>query len=341
MIRFIVLFFSLAFLSIGYYYRNPSLSIRHQRTPEGNRGTVEDPKKEQEDLRESHHFDRACDGVGGMNALDGSVPFGVHPLKYSSIGWILLGIYWLMQTQYYLDIKDFINAILCVGALPFFGYLSYREWQSVPSGGLEGLRFLSGVTIISLAGYTLVSAVPIIEGLVEYLNAYIVAAFLTLFGFPAEAGEMDFSGNPLWYRTNDLIISVPVLHDGNDEILITLSCTAIGSMLLFGAAIFSARESRKRKVEAFLLTVPVIFILNIVRQAMITYLTYSEMTSPEFAHNILGKFGSLLALLFLAWVLFTYLPSVLEGMQEIFDVLVGKRKTVQQGRKMEVGMKRK
>lgn len=246
---------------------------------------------------------------------------------FSAIGWILIGIYWLTQVSEYLDISDYINAFLCTAAFPFFTLLAYKEismgrdGDGIGAEGSEGLRFLSGITVITLAGYTIISAVPIVEGSLEYVNAYLVSAFLTATGFPSRAGSMDLSGNSPWFRSNDLIISAPILHDGHDEILITLSCTAFFSILLFGAAIFSAREPRRMKFKAFALTIPVMFVLNIIRMAMISYLTYTETTSPEFAHHILGRIGSLLALLFLAWVLLTFLPSLQTSMQDAYTAI--------------------
>jgi len=301
MFEYAILILSLCFLSTGYLVRN-----RHSRIGE----PVAKPS------------------VGMI-----SIPH--VPISYehiSALGWFLLGVYWLTQIPDYLDISDYINAMICTAAFPFFTFIAYKEISMHSNGngtgseGSEGLRFLSRITIITLTGYTIISAVPIVEGSLEYFNAYIVAAFLTATGFPSKAGAMDLSGNSPWIRSNDLIISAPILHDGHNEILITLSCTAFFSILLFSAAIFSAREPRRIKMKAFMLTIPVMFILNIIRMAMISYLTYTETTSPEFAHHILGKIGSLLALLFLAWVLLTFLPSLQTSTQDAYATIFGNGK---------------
>ena len=283
MVRFFILIFSIAFLGIGYYFRT----------------------KRTKDNIPPHHL-----------------PLSLGPLL-SAVGWVLFGLYWILHAPDFLEEEDVTNAFLCLAALPFFGYIALNEWKNSPIGGIEGLRFLSGIAIITMIGYTLVSYIPAVEGALEYVNAYLVAAFLSFFGFPAEAGAIDFSGNPLWHRTNDLIISVPVYHNGHDEIHITLSCTAFPSILLFSAAIVSARECFVTKARVFMLTVPVIFVFNIIRMVIVVHLTYGGITSAGFAHHVLGKAGSLLALIFLAWVLFTFLPSVLRSVGEVIEVFFG------------------
>lgn len=342
-INYTLLILSLFFLGSGYYIRSKG----------HNRSSVDHLKIHNHDGR-----DKSFGEKRSIKKTGTTVSF--NPLKLSAIGWFLLGVYWLLLVPEYLEDFDIFNVILCGGALPFFSYIGYIEWSSAnteikcptyekkemndtpgPSagtrpekdpqyganltyGGYEGLRFLSGITVISLAGYTIISGVPIVEGSMEYVNAYLVSAFLTLFGYPAEAGGIDYSGNPLWFRNNDLFISVPILHNGQNDVHITLSCTAFPSMLLFTSAIIGANESVRIKMKTFLLTVPVIFVLNILRMSIIVYLTYTGTTSADFAHHVVGKTGSLFALLFLAWVLFTFLPSILDNIEEVYNVLLPK-----------------
>lgn len=250
--------------------------------------------------------------------------FKIHPIDISAIGWVIFGIYWFLQTSNYLDAQDYTNALFVVAAFPFFTFIAYKEHESITSGNIEGLRFLTGITVFTVAGYTIISAIPAIEGGIEYINAYFSSAFLSAVGFPAEAGAIDYVGNEYYYRSNDNLMSVPILHNGRNDILVTLSCTAFPSIFIFTSAILCATEPLRKRLTAFLLIIPGIFILNIIRMSMIAYLTYSETTSPEFAHHVLGKAGSLLALMFLAWVLFTFLPSILTNIREVLDLLFTK-----------------
>ncbi len=316
MLRYAVLFLSLAFLSLGYMFRTKRLTAHI-----GSKNHPEESMEGAKRITTATQSDLATGRAQGS----ATTILGINPLFFSAAGWFLYGIYWSLHYQDYQDMNDSINAVFSLCAVPFFGFIAYKEISSIPQGGLEGLRFLSGITVFSMAGYAIVSSIPVVELYLEYVNAYLVSAFLTFTGFPAEAGEIDFSGNSYFFRSNDFILSVPIQHNGHDEILITLSCTAFSSIFLFSAAIFSAREPPATKLKAFLLIIPIIFIFNIIRMSMITYLTYTGTTSPEFAHHILGKIGSLMVLFFLAWVLFTFLPSILNSVSEVFDIFFGKK----------------
>lgn len=296
MIKILVLFLSLIFLGVGYLLRTRRMRLAS-------------------DIKGSATASNVLSG-----GVLGKIDHLVHPLIFSAIGWILFGVYWALHYPDYRDINDSVNSLFSLAAIPFFLFIAYREISAIPENGLEGLRFLSGITVVSMGGYAILSEVPALELALEYANAYLVSAFLTLSGFPSEAGGIDYSGNPLWHRTNDDLLSVPILHSGDNEILITLSCTAFSSLLLFLAAIISAREPLERRLRTALIIIPSLFLFNIIRMAMITYFTYAGFTSAAFAHHILGKTGSLMVLFFLAWVLFTFLPSVLESVSEIFDL---------------------
>ena len=223
---------------------------------------------------------------------------------------------------------DWVNAGFSVAALPLFVYIGFRETAaSSPDQSIEheGLRFLTGITVVSMTGYTILSLVPSVELALEYVNAYLTSLFLTLTGFPAEAGQLDLAGNTPWLRSNDALLSVPIVHRGRDEILITLSCTAFSSILLFLAAIMTAREPLIHRIRTAMIIIPAIVLFNVIRMAMITYFTYTGATSAAFAHHVLGKAGSLLALLFLAWVLLTFLPSIMVSISAVFDELIPAR----------------
>jgi len=273
------------------------------------------------------YFLRTPRQKGEKNKSSALAPDGVPErartgLKLSASGWILFGTYWLLQAPSYYETRDIVNTVFAVGALPFFGKIAHTELKST-GWGLTGLRFLAGLTVITMSAYVLVNEIPAVEGELEYLNAYLVSGYLTALGFPSEAGPIDYAGNPLWHRANDLYISSAILHNGRDDILISLACTAFPSLMLFTGAVFSASEGWKTKLKAFILIIPSIVVLNVVRMAMIAYLTYTGITSAVFAHNVLGKAGSLLALLLFAWVLFTFLPSVLDSIGEIMNIFLG------------------
>ncbi len=112
-------------------------------------------------------------------------------------------------------------------------------------------------------------------------------------------------------RTQDLLIY------NNVPVTIIFACTAIQSIVLFVGMIGTLpRVSPKRKALGLLLTVVPIYFLNLIRNAGVVYMVGSGMTSFEMAHNVIGKTGSLLALIVLLFITFKIVP-------ELYDEIIG------------------
>lgn len=83
--------------------------------------------------------------------------------------------------------------------------------------------------------------------------------------------------------------------------------------------------TNSRRLRAFLITVPVIYMLNLLRNGIVTWLTYSGTMEFEPAHNYIGKGGSLIALVFLAVATFSILPELHDNILGLFDLPKRKR----------------
>ena len=71
----------------------------------------------------------------------------------------------------------------------------------------------------------------------------------------------------------------------------------------------------RRKLMGLLVTVVPIYFLNLIRNALIVYLIGNKITDFSTAHNVIGKGGSLLALVILLLIVAKILP-------EIFDEII-------------------
>jgi len=76
----------------------------------------------------------------------------------------------------------------------------------------------------------------------------------------------------------------------------------------------------KKKIISLAAIVPMVYVLNLFRNAMVIYLGGEGITSFEFAHNVIGKSGSLLALIILVYLLFKYIPEIYERLMCVFDL---------------------
>lgn len=236
-------------------------------------------------------------------------------------GFALFGAFWAGQAPYFLDYGDIVNACLCLAGLPFFLYMSYHAYLSYRwDAEHQGLRFLAGLCFIAGFVFFLVERIPVITGNVILSVTQQSVWLLNVFGNDYGVGPIDYAGNELLYRTNYAPgeeINVQILGSG---IALVFACTAVQSMLIFVGAIFATRASNATRARALLATVLPIHVLNLVRNAGIVYLSEAGIMTAEVAHNYVGKAGSLVALIVLAFVIFRLMPGVLDNMNSLLEL---------------------
>lgn len=243
-----------------------------------------------------------------------------HHLR--SLGWILFGVYWLLHAPYYMEINDGINAFFCVMALPFGLALTYQEYLSYKwEEDFGPLRFWTGVAFVAGIPFFIVDRVPLITGYLTRIVAGQSAWLLNMFGYGYTLGGTDYAGNSLWYKT---VYSPEIntrIYGINQDINIILACTAIQAALLVFAIVILTNADRKRKALTFGITVPTIYIMNLVRNALVIYLFDIKGWDFDFAHNYVGKIAiSGFTLFFLLLVAFSILPELYDNVSGMFDL---------------------
>lgn len=221
---------------------------------------------------------------------------------FNITGYVFFGIYWIFQAPYFLKIVDTVNAVFCILALPFFIYMAYHDFVSFKKNEDPGcLRFLAGWVFFAGFIYFLVEKTPALEYGLRYEAAYETILLLNLLGANA-------TQNGIW------------LHWGDADAGIILACTAIQSIMIFLGAFIAVKADQKRKVYAFLATCPVIWFLNLIRNASLMIIVGTTDIDMEFAHNYIGKAGSLIALIVLAFVVFKILPELYDNIIGLMDL---------------------
>jgi exosortase/archaeosortase family protein len=76
----------------------------------------------------------------------------------------------------------------------------------------------------------------------------------------------------------------------------------------------------KRKVIGFFITVIPIYILNLFRNAMVSYLLGENITDFYLAHNVIAKVGSLIALIAILFIVSKILPEIFDQIFGIMDL---------------------
>lgn len=219
------------------------------------------------------------------------------------VGWGMVAFFWATMPSflYFSEGGDVFNAAVCIIGVYVLMYMAYHEWLSIKRNDyVSCLNWIAGGTFLAGIIYFTIEN-GIVPGLKDWLIEFVAAQstdLLHLFGVNAS-------------RNQTLIIY------NNTPVTIIFACTAIQSMVLFVGMIGAlSRVNMKRKALGLLVTVVPIYFLNLVRNAGVVFMVGSGMVSFELAHNVIGKAGSLLALIVLLFVTFKIVP-------ELYDEIVG------------------
>ncbi|RZD35799.1 MAG: archaeosortase A [Methanobacteriota archaeon] len=251
--------------------------------------------------------------------------------QFSILGWLSLGFFWWIQVEYYILIKDPVNALICAAAVPFFGYLAYHEYLSIIwKSAYEPLRWLAAMTVVAGGIYFFVERVPLLAGWLIHLVAEQSIWILDIFGVDNTLGLIDYGEGSKIYRSGSEHEEVRVSIEGGSwknplapSVNIVLACTALQSMIIFVGGVICTKAPLNRRFNAFLVTVPPIYILNLVRNAVVIWLTYEHVWGVDtffWAHAVYAKIGSLLALVVLAIAVFHFLPEMQDSILGVIDL---------------------
>ncbi|MFO7792773.1 MAG: archaeosortase A [Candidatus Saliniplasma sp.] len=242
------------------------------------------------------------------------------------LGFALLGIFWVTEAPYFISISDYVNAILCIITLPLFLYFAYNEylskkWDEDP----EVMRFLAGGISIGMLIYFSIQRMPIVSGYLIKVVADHTVFITELMGYDFTVGPIVYGETSLFYRTSYENIKVGIQ---GSNINIILACTGLQAIAAGAALIYSTEAVIKRKIKSLLVIVPTLYIANILRNALIIYLTYENITSFDTAHNQIAKTGSVILLIILMLIVFEIMPEFYENIMSVISL--PKRKPIHQ-----------
>ncbi|MEA1944307.1 MAG: archaeosortase A [Euryarchaeota archaeon] len=239
-------------------------------------------------------------------------------------GWFFFAIHWAIQPLHYLEIDDYFNVILVLVVSLFCLIVShamirnYRHYEDTEN------TLLTLTTASALGG---LFYYPFAE--IEILNTFLISMVreqvLYVLHVLNEPAQLTVDEN-----------QIELIELNGHEIRIILACTAIESIAIFTGLIFCVRASVKRTVIAFIASIPVIYMLNLVRNTFVVVATgydwFGEHTfqiahyvwvlnSFDIAHNYIAKIGSGIALFVIAYVVLQVLPELLDAIDRLFAIL--------------------
>ena len=220
-------------------------------------------------------------------------------------GWCLFAFFWATQTNtlYYGEDGDFFNAGLCIIGVFVLFYFIYWEWLTKSKRKqISCLNWAAGAAAIAGLIYFTIDLSPL-QMMLREIVATQSAALLNIF-------------------TGDVYQSGVFISWADANISIIFACTAVQSMVLFvGMIVPLSNVDIKRKLVGLAVTLIPIYFLNLVRNVVVVYLTgvYGHDFFPT-AHNIIGKGGSLIALVILLFIVIKFIPEVFDEIICISDL---------------------
>jgi archaeosortase A (PGF-CTERM-specific) len=230
---------------------------------------------------------------------------------FGGFGWIFLSVYWFLQPPSYIELLDYFNAFLVIAASMVSLFIAYITLQarSKKEVDYEVLFSLSRAASVSGLIYFLFADVELFNNGIISLVTNQTIWVAKRWGFPVT--------QVAW---NQLAINGLAVE-------IILACTAIESIALFTGIISSATGAPlKQKFRAFMISVPVIYILNLIRVSFTaSAYGFGWFGTPDESFHIsehfITKAGSLLALLLVSYTVLKTLPEVSDMIDGIFKTM--------------------
>lgn len=280
----------------------------------------------------------------GALVLASAIPREHEPYRFlaGGVGWTLFAMHWLTQPLHFILEKDYANVVLVVLFALFCFFIGYTMVKTgrLMQKACEDDADAAGCYIDDAEGDagTELDVVPISEPISKNSTLITITratALSGLFYFP-------FANIPV---LNQWIISIVTKqtiwitgHLGYQAmpeawnqislngrfVEIILACTAIESIALFMGLIFSVNAPTKRMLKAFMVSIPVIYMLNIIRDAFVL-IAYGEtwfgVGSFFIAHHVIAKAGSGIALFVIAYAVLKTLPELLDMIEGIWILI--------------------
>jgi archaeosortase A (PGF-CTERM-specific) len=253
----------------------------------------------------------------------------------SAVAWVCFGVFWLSLVHYYaISEKSIVEGVLSLAAVPATIYVAV-----LLARGRDSLFVLSrAIAAMGLIFLPFELIVPLQRTLIEVVTRQ-TEALLTLVGYPS-GGVYDVVSGAEYdkapYR-NTFVFTAASGH--TLTYTIRIACTGIGSIAIVAGLIAAVTAPIERKLQALAVSVPVIYLLNLVRNVFIAvaFGTQRLHVFPEFvlgvfssedpylvsylvADRVLSQSLSVVALVGITWLVVRRLPEVLTIIEDVLYV---------------------
>lgn len=247
----------------------------------------------------------------GLLIISSLIPHNRLRLTIAGSGWMLFSVHWALQWQYYFELGDYTNVVLIVLAAIFCTAIGYicMLWRGNEGGTLPHLSTATNAAAVGGLSYFVFAEIPL-------MNSWIISTV---------------TNHTIWLASVFGVIVTRLdwnlVAMNGYKVEIILACTAIESIALFTGIIASVSAPLWRQAKAFLISVPVIYFLNLIRNIfVINAYGMNWFGSPDvsfyIAHTIIAKIGSLIALFIIAYGVLKILPEITDMIDGILKMVI-------------------
>jgi len=236
--------------------------------------------------------------------------------KYAAMaGWTLIVLNLLIDVPDYLTLDNLLYPALAVLSVPFLAITIRQLWADNPT-----VLQLSNAAAVATLIFVPFSFLPLFRD--ALISAVVGQAVWLLHAL----------GYPVWIEGWNIIMRNGFATE------IVLTCTGITAIaILLGVAAGSKNLSVRQGIYAFLVIVPTIYILNILR-VVVVFIAWSDQWFaflPDFtgttefgtgyasffwAHNVFAEMFSLVILIVIAFCLFGIIPQLADFARDLIHL---------------------
>ncbi len=217
--------------------------------------------------------------------------------KVKITGWTIFAFYWSTQPAvlYISEGGDLFNSGVCVIGVYILMYFAYNEWLSLlRKENISCLNWIAGASAISGLIYFGIERTVLAKWLIDVVALQSTIVLNTFIG-------------------NAEVQGPHIFLDGNYVVNIIFACTAVQAMVIFVGMIGALKNvDVKRRIIGIAITIIPVYILNLLRNALVVFLIGKEITDFNMAHNIIAKSGALITLIVLLFVLTKLIPEIVD-----------------------------
>ncbi len=258
-------------------------------------------------------------------------------------GWVVFGLFWLVLVYPWFTVDNsFIRGVGALVAAPLSALVAKTLYE-----GRDSLFTLSrAIAIMGFVYAPFVTIRPLRRWLTLTVTNHTHWA-MGLLGYDpplvtrlSDVGvEREISGKDLAFENTFVFF-----QDGGGTITYTIiiACTGLGSMAVMIGLIAAVRAPLRRKLRGLAVAVPVIYVLNIVRNVFISVsfgnqymhlfpdatmflfgLENELQVSYIWADRILAQSASVVAMVLVLWLVLREVPEVIGPVEDVLFLLTG------------------